>query len=384
MKILLHSHTFWPNVGGIETASHLLATGFLAAGHQVSVVTETECGRKSDFAYPVFANLEAKKLSQLLAGHDLVHANGASMRLFAESRRLGRPFVWTHQGYQLLCIDGLGWEQGSPAPLTPWKSIAHHCRLHGFRRAALGAAKLWLRRSIACHVAANVAVSQHVAKRQPLPRQCVIYNPVDTGRFSCGTLERALENLHLAQDTFTFVGRLVSEKGVDDLIHAFASLVRTEKLAKPPTLKIIGDGPERPRLEELAAGLGLSDYVRFAGQKTDGALTDEIKKAGICVLPSAFEEPMGIVAVELMAAGKPLIVSATGALSEISGKASLTYANSNRQELAAAMLRLWLDEQLKRELVSGALSRCSDFEASRQASAYLDLFLQIMAEKKRL
>ena len=74
--------------------------------------------------------------------------------------------------------------------------------------------KPYLRLAVAYIAHANVAVTQHVARRQPLPRQRVIYNPVDCTFFGRSSAEETAKRLHAADSTFAYVGRLVSEKGV--------------------------------------------------------------------------------------------------------------------------------------------------------------------------
>jgi hypothetical protein len=182
VKILIHSHTFWPNIGGIENVGHYLAEGLTEAGHTVTVVTETESDNERAVGYKIARNPSALDLIKLIRSHDLVHANGSTMRCFPATFISGKPFTWSHFGYQLQCIDGLGWLAGKPAPLNPWSSIFHHLKLKGLSHTLINAMKLWLRRLVACLVKANIASSHHLAERQPLPRQKVIYNPVKFDR----------------------------------------------------------------------------------------------------------------------------------------------------------------------------------------------------------
>jgi glycosyltransferase involved in cell wall biosynthesis len=106
-----------------------------------------------------------------------------------------------------------------------------------------------------------------------------------------------------------FVGRLIEDKGVDTLLRALS--VACEHL---PDLRcdIIGEGPERPRLEALAAALGLRQAVRFLGCLEDGALYGQMKGAEIFVLPS-IREGFGIAVLEAQACGAvPIVARAPG------------------------------------------------------------------------
>src|SRR6516165_8897123 len=126
MKILLYTHTFWPNIGGVEDLAHVLATGWTKLGHQVTVVTPKTCDRERNISYAVKRNPSMIELFHLVSSHDVVHANGTSKRLFPLEKLLGKPFIWSHHGYQLTCIDGAGWAKGKPAPMTTTASFWHH------------------------------------------------------------------------------------------------------------------------------------------------------------------------------------------------------------------------------------------------------------------
>jgi glycosyltransferase involved in cell wall biosynthesis len=109
-----------------------------------------------------------------------------------------------------------------------------------------------------------------------------------------------------------FVGRLVYEKGV----HVFVNAV--QKVLEKVNAKfiIVGNGYMRDQLSGLVKGMGLSHKVLFTGFVDDETLRRLQRVADVSVVPSLFE-PFGIVALEAMAAGSPVVVSDTGGLSEI-------------------------------------------------------------------
>lgn len=110
-----------------------------------------------------------------------------------------------------------------------------------------------------------------------------------------------------------FVGRLVWEKGVDLLLKALPYVLASH----PNTVLLIaGKGPEREALAALAAELGVAPRVRFAGYISDRERNTLYQAADVAVFPSRYE-PFGIVALEAMALGAPLIVSGTGGLAEV-------------------------------------------------------------------
>lgn len=109
-----------------------------------------------------------------------------------------------------------------------------------------------------------------------------------------------------------FVGRLVYEKGVHVLVNA-VSRVLAKVNAK---FVIVGNGYMKEQLSGLINGLGLGHKVLFTGFVDDNTLRRLQRCADVSVVPSLFE-PFGIVALEAMAAGSPVVVSDTGGLSEI-------------------------------------------------------------------
>jgi glycosyltransferase involved in cell wall biosynthesis len=377
MHVLLYSRPFFPATGGVETVSLTLAAKITAAGHRCTVLTETPApeGEAPSFPFAVERRLGARARYELVKSADIVHSNGASMALFAYAKLARKPFVWTHQGYQLVSVDGLGWLDGQPAPLTPLASTLVYARKRGIGVGLAEGAKLGLRRAMGHFVDGNVAITKWVAKRQPLPRQVVIYNPFPLDRF-----KRAVPSPAKARFDFLFVGRLVTEKGVRTLLHALAEL-NGRAGRSPATLLLVGDGENRPELEGLAARLGIKDYVTFAGQKRDQALLDAIVEGKIAVVPSEWEEAMGGVALEILAAGLPLIVSERGGLAECVGGAAWTFPNGDAQALAAQMAALLDDEALRSSRAGLARDIVARFDETKLAAEYLAFYEKVLAER---
>jgi glycogen synthase len=386
MRILLYTKYFYPSLGGVEVVSDNLATAWTKAGHTVTLITNLPCRPEIDRPYRIVRHPTGKQLQQLVSQHDIIYSNGANLFPFWPAFKQGKPFAWTHYNYQLQCLDGCGWLGGAPAPLTPLASIVHHGRRKGGLLYALrGALTLAVKRTAAHLVDANIAITKHVATRQPLPRQVVIYNPIRADRFAVRNFEEAIRQLDHSDATFTFLGRLDKNKGVSDLLRAFALVRQREQKENGNsnlTLKLIGDGPARKTLEALAAELNIAQHVVWKGMLSQEDLPQEIQRSGICILPSAIEEPMGIVVLELMNAGKPLIVSAVGGLSECAGPAAKTFENGNWQNLAEVMQELARDRDQQRQLVSFALERSAEFDSERFSAAYLELFERVIHAKK--
>jgi glycosyltransferase involved in cell wall biosynthesis len=155
-----------------------------------------------------------------------------------------------------------------------------------------------------------------------------------------------------------FVGRLVSDKGVDILIDAIHLLAER---GRRPHLTVVGEGPEREPLERQAERLGLAAQVAFAGVLRGEGLVESMNRHRVLVVPSRYREPFGIVALEGIACGCLVVGSEGGGLKEAIGPCGLTFPNGDRERLAE-VLALALDAT-----VDGS------WHPSDEAAAHLDL-----------
>jgi glycosyltransferase involved in cell wall biosynthesis len=365
MKVLLYSHVFHPSVGGVETVSRALVEGFVARGIACKVVTQTAAGESEDFPFEVIRQPSGQRVRELLRWADVVLFNGASLALQPWVLLYRKPFVWVHVGYQAACIDGAGWVDGKPAPLSPFASFLFHARRGGYASGVKEGLKLLLRRSVARFgVTRNVAITEWMNRALPLPRQVQIYNPFPIERFRAADREGA-------EYEFFYMGRMVQEKGVDTLIRAFAKLL--QRHPGRPRLLLIGDGGARPEIERLVSELGIAPSVHFVGAQSGEGLVHWVSKGLIGVIPSAWYEPMGGVAVELLAAGKSLIVSAQGGLAECVGDAGLTFPNGDDEALAAQMQRVLDDPALRAAQAAKARERAGSFMPGRFVAQYIEM-----------
>jgi len=172
------------------------------------------------------------------------------------------------------------------------------------------------------------------------------------------------------------VGRLVYYKGFEYLIRAM-SLVRGKLL-------IIGDGPLRTRLEHLAAGLGLADRVIFAGEIRNEQVVPYYNAASVFALASvARSEAFGIVQIEAMAAGLPVVNTRLDSgvpFVSLHEETGLTVEPGDHVALAAAINRLLDDEPLRRSLGSAARRRAQQqFSLAAMAERTLALYDAVLS-----
>ncbi len=143
----------------------------------------------------------------------------------------------------------------------------------------------------------------------------------------------------------THVSNFRPLKRVDDVVRIFAA-VRAEV---PSRLDLVGEGPERSRIEALVASLGLASHVRFLGEKSD--LISLLQHSDLFLLPSQTES-FGLAALEAMACGVPVVASDVGGIPEVvvDGETGFLVAPGDIALMAKHARRLLTDEDLRRRV----------------------------------
>ncbi len=178
----------------------------------------------------------------------------------------------------------------------------------------------------------------------------VIYNGVDIGKFAPGIRDDTLRaRLGIAPNTalFAFAGRLVGWKGMGVALHALATPAMRDVNTK---LLIIGDGPQKPELQQLAQTLGLTQRVLFHDPVAHDTLPALYGAVDAGVFPSIGDEAFGITIAEAMSGGKPVIASHIGGIPEVVGNeenCGLLVPPNDATALARAM-RLLADDPARR------------------------------------
>lgn len=182
--------------------------------------------------------------------------------------------------------------------------------------------------------------------------------------------------------TAIFVGRLAPEKGLLDLLHAWA--VVRGRARRPARLRIVGAGPQRNTLQELAAALGLGESVQFTGFCQD--VPSELARADLFVLPSYAEGNSNAI-LEAMRASLPIVATNVGGAAIQVGSAGARFlvAPGARAALADRLLELIDDAALRLALGAAMAGRIAEsFTMERVATTYeqaFDLILQGRAEQ---
>ncbi|MBO9347878.1 MAG: glycosyltransferase family 4 protein [Chloroflexus sp.] len=152
------------------------------------------------------------------------------------------------------------------------------------------------------------------------------------------------------QDTFTigYVGRLVPEKGVADLVRVLADLPAQARL------RLVGDGSEQPRLLRLATDIGVRERIDIQPAVSSTAVPDVMRQLDVLVLPSRtqsnWKEQFGRVLIEAMSCGVPVVGSTCGEIPQVIGDAGIVFPEGDLAALRTALLRLMDDDRLRTEL----------------------------------
>ena len=205
-------------------------------------------------------------------------------------------------------------------PLVPWLVLLraniplvgtfHVYREHGHHfYATFGRWLHPLMRRLSARIAVSSAARRTVAAHFPGEFE-IVPNGIDVGRFSAP--RPTPELMEDAQHHVLYVGRLEPRKGVETLIRAMPSVTQHDSHA---WLLVVGDGPERPALEELARRLDAR--VRFAGRVDDDQLPGYVQAADIVCSPALGGESFGIVLLEAMACGKAIVASRIDGYAEL-------------------------------------------------------------------
>jgi len=345
VRIAQVSPWFYPHLGGVESHVQSLAKELAARGHEVTVVTTRDDPRSPErdrldgfdvvrvkprmvaMRTPIAPGIRAA-LRDLPA--DLIHAHlppPLSAHYAADaSEARGLPFVVTyHCDVQL------------PSPFGTLVEALY--------RRSLGASTLRRARKVIVTTRTYAATSRAVWRQSP----AVIPNMVDTERFHPdldGSGVRGRLKIPAGKPLVLLVGRIVPHKGVEHFIEA------ARYLPDVPFL-VAGEGSSLEAMKRLAASFGVEDRVRFLGRVSQENLPKLYAACDVFVLSSVSRlEAFGIVALEAMATGKPVVVADIPGVREVieDGREGLLADPVNPPDLAEKIRALLADPARAREM----------------------------------
>jgi glycogen synthase len=351
-------------VGGLGRHVHSLATSMVAAGHEVTVVTRHAPGApleeymegvriiRAPEDPPLFPLSTPNLLAWTMAfNHSLTRAGLRAAETGQYDVIHAHDWLVTHTAVTLREHLDLP----LVATIHATEAGRHQGWLPGEMNKCIHSVEYWLGHEACRVIACSEYMRWEVTRLLDLPtgKVDVVPNGVNTGQWQAPPRAVAAARARFASEgpLLAYAGRLVYEKGVQDIVAALPEL-----RYRYPGLRMViaGDGPYRAELQEEARRRNLHRAVSFAGFLGD-ELPAVMAATDALVVPSIYE-PFGMVALEGASAGAPLAVASTGGLAEIveSGVTGVTFPAKNPDALAGAVGRLLSDEVEAKQMAKRA------------------------------
>ena len=176
------------------------------------------------------------------------------------------------------------------------------------------------------------------------------------------------------------IGRLHRVKGFDVLLEAYAELLGE---GRKVTLRIVGEGPDRERLEAQASRLGIAGHVEFTGAKNPSEVRRLLRDAVVFAMPS-MSEGMPLALLEAMACGRPVVATQVGGIPEIVARGTGILVPPNDVPAFANGLRRVLDgPEAAEAMARRATLHARRFSGERAVARYLDLYSELLVAPRQ-
>ena len=387
MRVLFVSDVYFPRVNGVSTSIDTFRSDLVACGVATSLVAPSYAAPG-----PAPADDAARDVIRVPSGRVPRDPEDRRMSWRALTRTLdelrAREYDLVHiQTPFLAHYAGLRFARraGVPAVATYHTFFAEY--LHHYVPALpRGVSRLLARsftRSQCAAVEALIAPSEQMRAvlagygvTTPIH---VIPTGLEASRFCAGdgARFRARAGIAAGRPLALYVGRVAHEKNIGFLVQMFAQVLR----AVPEALLVIaGEGPAREQLRAQVAALGLSRQVHFAGYlERDGALLDCYAAAEVFVFASR-TETQGLVLLEAMAQGAPVVSTAElGARSILVPESGALVVPERVAEFAAAVVRVLGDAGLRAELAARGRAWARSWSSAAMARRLAALYAQLQA-----
>jgi len=350
---------------------------------EITLATQTprEDFEDSALPFPVVRRPGFWRLMRLVRGADVVHLAGPALEPLALGLLWRKPVVIEHHGYQAICPNGL-------LVLQPERSVCPgHFQAGNFAecrkcrsaevpkiRSLMSVLAAFPRDALVQRAAANIAVSEHVRKRLAMPRTVVVQHGIESAPAIASTSPHSSSSRR--KICFAFVGRFVPEKGISVFVEALASLQRQ---GLEFDAKLIGDGPERSRIQSQITAAQLDSSVKITGYLSGAPLSHAVADVSVIVMPSVWEETAGLSAMDQMMRGRPVICSDIGGLAEIVGDGGLKFPAGDVTALAVLMRSVIESPEQIEKLGARARARaCADFARSKMIKNHAVIYRSVL------
>jgi glycosyltransferase involved in cell wall biosynthesis len=404
MRVLMVAQFVSPVVGGEERIVEDMATELLHRGHDVAIATSrlndlpslevwggvrihrvaTTSARVSSLfsdstrrhAPPAPDPEAVLGLREVVRREkpDIVHAHNWLVHSYAPLKTWCRaPLLMSLHDYSYICATKRLMYRGR-TPCTgpgPAKCLVCASEVYGAWKGAPTTIMNWLSSLVERRVVdLFLPVSESVALRNGLDARGLPYRVLPNFLpHPRSELETPPHERWLPADDFTlFVGDLAAEKGIDILLDAYAGLVDAPPLVligRPDPLKPVSSAPNTIAL----------------GPRPHAGVLEAFRRCAIAVVPSIWEEPFGMVALEAMEAGRPVVASSVGGLADlvVHGESGLLVPPGDTAALREAIMRLLTDRSLADRMGVAAARRAAEFRADSVIPKLLSAYEEVLA-----
>ncbi len=393
MNVLLLSWEYPPRiVGGLGTHVHKLATNLAKSNINIHVVTKDVSG-EPDYEFTEGVHVYRVPLyPPEIPQEDWVpwtlQFNVALLERAIPiiNERIGKVHV-IHAHDWLVAHAGIALKHAYRIPLVATVHATeygrHQGHLPGTMQKIIHQAEWWLTFESVRTICCSNYMRDEVVRIFELPHDKVdvIPNGIEFDEFCSDEQPGRLRRKYLdpGERMVLFVGRLVYEKGVQTVIEAMPEVL---KQVPDTRFLIAGTGPHARSLKALTEEVGLEEHVRFLGFVDAESLIRLYQCADLTVVPSIYE-PFGMVVLEAMVAGSPVIAGDTGGLKEIvvHEETGLKFTPGCPVSLADAMTRILSDRDLAARLTSDARAFVGErYNWSRISQHTIDVYKRAVRE----
>lgn len=302
LKICHWIESYLPTIGGGEVLLSQLVRAQKKQGHIVHILTNRQSGTL-DFEEVDGVTVERFSFGEAMQNRDVAQII-CTLKQVVEHIQREMPDVIHLHSQQAMAFFFLR------LPRTAYGKAIYTAHDGNYPEKGAGSSLVG---QVVDRVDAVVAPSEHSRRiyvncfPQAASKICCIYN-------SLPAPDAVYSSVDVSNVRVVALGRMVYEKGFDVFIEAIR-LLGDECHAF--SFELIGDGPERPVLERLVEQAGLTSCVRFTGWVEPSDIFKSLSKASLVVVPSRWQEPFGLVALQAMQCGRAVVASAVGGLSEV-------------------------------------------------------------------
>lgn len=342
MKIVIATHGFLPSIGGVSTNVSILARGFVAAGHDVSVVA-LNAGPSEGYGHAVYRQPDPVTLFRLYREADLLILSNLALKLIYPLLFIRRTFALRHHSESAFRL--------SKSPLSG----------DALRRAVLSRARHFM---TSAYVGRRSGFSRYVVTHPFANPQHITADIINPPGKRAGAL---------------YVGRLEPEKGLFWMLDRWPSIREALGLE---SLRIVGVGSLAEALKQRIAS-GQLPGVKYVGGLQRAETAVEMGRAAYILVPSLWEEPFGAVALEGVAAGGITILTDRGGLPETTGDLGVFFDPDSDSSFGDALkrARALFESHLASDAVRAAYdARVSEHVSQFQPATVVAKIIKEMAE----